>query len=98
MTTTSLQINKLYIVRQRIDFWKENEKVRKYFVDKEKANAYLEFLSNEDVKVPTIAYLEEALCIQDSNQSSNKVYMLKGKSIPLEKEISIEFAYYRPAE
>jgi hypothetical protein len=92
MSTTS-QIKKLYIVKKRIDFWKEDESVRKYFVDKKKAEAYLEFLSNEDIKVPTVVFIEEDVCIQDTNQNIHQVYMLKGNITPLEKEIFIEFAY-----
>ena len=96
--STGPQIRKLYVVKKRIDFWKEDESVRKYFVDKEESNAYLEQLSNEDAKVPTIVFIETTLCISDANQNPDKVYMLQGKPIQLEKEIFIEFSYFRPAE
>lgn len=88
--TQNYQLRKLYIVKKRIDYWKEDESVKKYFIDKVKANEYLEQLSEREVKVPTITFIEEALCIHEQGDTE-KVYLLKGTQTPVENEIFIEF-------
>lgn len=88
--TQNYQLRKLYIVKKRIDFWKEDESVRRYFVDKAKADIYLEQLSEHEVKIPTIVYIETSLCIHEQG-NTEKVYLLKSTQTPVENEIFIEF-------
>jgi hypothetical protein len=87
----------IYIVKKRIDFWKEDLEKRKYFLDLQVAENYQEELTATNILVPTIVIIEQGICIVDDVHEDNKqVYLLKSSIISIEDIVSIEFAYYRP--
>jgi hypothetical protein len=88
-----MKIQRAYIVRVNNDFWKENTEFRKYFIDKNKADDYMLELSSKTYLVPTIVYIEWGLVLIDDNN----YFLLNHSPTTLEKNVEIDFAYYRPA-
>jgi len=86
-----MEIQKLYTVKVRSDFYKEESLYTKHFLDIKKADAYLDSIMNEKFLVPTIVYIEYQCAIVDDN----KTFLLDSAPVSLDNEIFIDFAFFR---
>lgn len=88
-----MHLARAYIVHVNTDFWKQNTQLTKYFVDEKKANDYMLQLSSVVYPVPTIVYIEWGFVVMDGENH----FLLHHSPTTFEKDIAIEFAYYREA-
>lgn len=85
-----MKIQKLFTVKVRSDFYKEEPSFTKHFLDIKKADVYLDSIMNKKFLVPTIVYIEEQCAIVD-----NKTFLLDSSPVSLDTEIVIDFAFFR---
>jgi hypothetical protein len=72
-----MRLVKVFCVKVKENFYKEDKSKTKYFTNEDLAINYLDSLSNTIWKVPGLVLLEENVGIVDNDSETEKVYLLE---------------------
>jgi hypothetical protein len=85
----------IYVVRAKRDFHIDIEELTRVYKNEDLANQYMNSILDMEHKVPTISFVEKRLGIEDKTLG---VYLLEHEIVNIDKDVFIDFAYYRPAK